>query len=77
MQKLNYKKRENTMISGHEISTDFCNIKVEGRVVTNEPMKRKEEKSLEQCREKHTTEPSRGFQGAKTQYKTWEQFRAK
>ena len=38
------------MLSGHEISTDFCSIKVEG-VVANEAMKGKEENSLEKCRE--------------------------
>lgn len=38
------------MLSGHEISTDFCSIKVEG-VVANEAMKRKEN-SLEKCRER-------------------------
>lgn len=39
------------MLSGHEISTDFSStLSVEG-VVANEAMKRKEENSLEKCRE--------------------------
>lgn len=38
------------MLSGHEISTDFCSIKVEG-VAGDEAMRRKEENSLGKCRE--------------------------
>ena len=54
------------MLSGHETSTDFCNMKVEGRVVTNEPMWRKEVKSLKYCRERSTLQnPHEAIRGPK------------
>lgn len=43
----NLKEKENRLLSEQNIWTDFCNMTLEGVVVTSEAMKRKEKDSME------------------------------